>query len=1021
MNKRKNCDPPPSSDCGIRSVCEEDHAGGKMMEISESGTPKGTLEVMNSYFDGCFMPAWEHVIKYKHNTVYKSLNEVVNVDELWQDPNGLMELNTRQVKRYHCWIRYFDLCNNVQFFKGAPSSDRIRQGYVGDCSMVSSLSTLSEYEKLNDKVLSDKIKLIDLKRTVKKLRKLSYPESSIEYLNNYKLAIGVKVYFNGCARCLFVDDWVPIRKDKSLLCAHSSDPEELWVTLFEKANMRLYGNTYSIKGTNPGIDTYHYTGWLPEIIQLPPSQYKLSPDRINGIDYNRTQWDQKNDIANLEKLDLIWSAIMHNFNRNIVVCVGTNELYDVHRPDVDMDGISVSSGIVSCHAYSVLDVMHLELEGTDHKLLLLKNPWGKARSKLKLDPRVVKMLPHHKNGYDGNSDNGVFWIEWINVLKWFSHVYLSWNTKRFRFTKRICFNWKRNKHFINSLVPEDTYLSVHNPQLHITTRADNQSGSNDEAVASNRGNCDDDDDDYDEDEEYEEGSDDFVVFVMLVQNKKTMEDAMKYLALHTFMSDVPIMTPYSPAVNGVYNNSEVILVKLLVSKSGGSSEHNTLRYGKYNIIESGSEEVDLVMLMCNFMKKIEHDNIFTMFTFSNRKHRFKLLPTLTGKKDVTDNNLNNFVYDFKWSEYNCGMNPNEIWSFISNPHFRLKVKRDIDMILVLETDVVISVNLRLFFSRMATIRAVRTKQAHSSGDYRLHCCVIKARFTRGTYTLIPSNFDGSKGRFRFSVFHGGAGDAVEIHPIPYPYVKLGDIVKKNVPTCSEYTRDGGVCGSSNGGNSADREYKIDASSHYRTANGSMVLDGEGLIDGTVKFYQIPDLFNVTVARMTNDYFEFKVEEPTLVTIKIKVNSVNDNKFVLFSEHCVNYPVHSPGFCTASQMDLDTVVGGYDDDSGGLRFCDNVCCVKCGGPYGQFYPTDPNLFPGELKLGFEHSLFSDLNGGVSKNGRSPSASAQILFLRECVVNFTLVQLFPHVQYRLTSLNRHRFQTVFFITTSGAISA
>ncbi|UKJ89878.1 hypothetical protein MACJ_003132 [Theileria orientalis] len=1007
------------------------------MDVSTSPVNiNGNVETANSYVDDCFMPAWDHVIKYKPKTVYKSLNEVVSVEDLWQDPNGMMELNTRQMKRFHSWIRYFNLCDNVHFFKGPPSTDRILQGYVGDCSTVSSLSSLSEYEKLNHKVLTDKIKLIDVKKTIKKLRRLSYPESSIQYLYNCKIAIGVKMYFNGCDRCVFVDDWVPTRRDRSLLCAHSSDPDELWVTLFEKANVRLYGKTYSIRGTNPGIDIYHFTGWLPEIIQLPPYRYKLPVDTVSAVNHNPETLD-KNDITNMEKWNLMWNSIMHNFNRNIVVCLGTNQLYDVQTPNTDVEGISVSSGIVSCHAYSVLDVLHLELEGTDYKLMLLKNPWGKASSKLELDPKVIKMLPYYKNAYDEENDSGVFWIEWMNVLKWFSHVYLCWNWNKFEFTRRIYFNWNRSPHFINSLVPEDTYLSLHNPQMLITTRVDDQSDCRDGTVAKNSGLF------VPVDEGDEEGGrQDFVVFIILIQNKKTLGDTMKYLALHTFLSELPVVTPYSPAVNGVYNNSEVILTKLLVCKKNRDNEYNTLRYGKYNTIETGNKEVDLVVLLCNFMKKIENDNSFTMITFSNRQHKLKIFPSLT-------ENLNNVIFDFEWTEYNSGMNPNEIWSFVSNPHFRLEVKRDINMILILETDAAISVNLRLFLSRIATIRGLRTKQAVSSGDYRLHCCVIKAHFKRGIYTLIPSNFDGTKARFRFNLFYGSGIHDTEIYAIPYPYIKMGDKFTENVPNCSEYTSDRVLCGATCGKNVADKEYKIDASNCHRLTNSSTALGGDGLIDGTLKFYQIPGLFNVTVSRMINDYFEFRVDKPTLLSIKIKVNDTDDNKFVLFSERCANYPAYSPTPCTPSapnrdchradsdnyrgdwkdvpingecgSMDVDGAGGGFQDGSGGSKFCDYVCCVRCGGPYGQFYPTDPKLFPDEHKLGFEHSLFSDLNGGISRNGRTPSASAQFLFMKEKVVNFTLVELFPSVKYRLKSFSNHRFQTIFFISTTGTISA
>lgn len=346
--KRKSVDPSPVSDCSFRSE-DDDCAldGSKMVDFGAQSFPNADYEVLNSYVDGCFMPVWDHVTEYKHKSEFKCLNEVVKVDELWEDPTGVMELNSRQKKRFFCWIRYFKLCKNLHFFKSFPSYDRILQGYVGDCSTLSSLSSLSEYERLNNSVLTDKIKLIDLSKTVQNLKRLKYPDRYIDYLKRYKLAIGVKIYFNGCARCVFVDDWIPIRKDNTLLCAHSSDPGELWVTLFEKAIVRLFGKTYSIKGTNPGIDIYHLTGWIPEIIQLPPYPYKIPNDSlVKQLNYNAPLTEERHDITNVNKWDVIWNNIMFNYNTNFVVCLGTNDLYDVATDENYIEGISVSSGTV---------------------------------------------------------------------------------------------------------------------------------------------------------------------------------------------------------------------------------------------------------------------------------------------------------------------------------------------------------------------------------------------------------------------------------------------------------------------------------------------------------------------------------------------------------------------------------------------------------------------------------------------------------------------------------------------------
>uniref|UniRef100_A0A3B0MWW1 Calpain family cysteine protease/Calpain large subunit, domain III, putative n=1 Tax=Theileria annulata TaxID=5874 RepID=A0A3B0MWW1_THEAN len=916
------------------------------------------FEKFSSFVDRCFIPPWDHVVESTSKD-FRYLNELISVGELWQDPSGLMELNSRQKKRFSRWVRYFELCDHLTFFNSVPTSERILQGYVGDCSTVSSLSSLAEYENFSGiPVLTDKIKLIDLEKTAINLVNLGYPEQCINYLGGYKISIGVKIFFNGCPRCMFIDDWVPVKSDNTLLCAHSKDSSELWVTLFEKANVRLSGNTYAIKGTNPGVDIYHLTGWIPEIIQLPPFRFKLPNDHSNPLimdGIKQKVCDSPSDITNIQKWESIWESVLYNFNKNSVLCLGTNELYDVTTNSFYIEGISVSSGIVSGHAYSVLNVLELCVSGMKHKLLLLKNPWGKVSSKIQIDPMILSILPSNNNT---TNDVGIFWIEWDSVLKWFSHLYFCWNTEMFGFVNKIHFTWGRNEHFISSPVPEDSYLSMFNPQI-LVSYPNEQEGSKTQMVDSKSKSQ----------LMKSSGEDYLLIYAMLIQNRRELGEKMKYLATHIFEGNSRIIIPNNPLINGVYNNSEIILTKLLISPYPSADERREqiLKYGRYHQIENKTHVVNLIILLCYYMRKMQENSSYTLITYSNKS--IKLLPL----SELSE--YSNLVYDYRWSSFNNGMNPNEIWSFFTNPQFRLEIKRDTNLIILLETDSEISVNLRLFFGRLATIRSLRTKQAKSSNEYKLYCCSIHGYFKKGTYTLIPSNFNGVEANFKFNFFfQGPQNDTIQIYPIPYPFIKLYHMASLEP----------------NSSTKVDREYKIDET-------------GDELVERSVS-YQILNHYHVTVLRMTNHYLDFTVDQVTLLSIKIKVNSINDNKFVLFSTN-TTYPNLSQSSCSV------------EDNSGNdrqLNFCSDVCCFSCGGPYGQFYPISPNLFPKEHGLGYKFSLFSDLNGGISKNGKTPSNSSQVLFTRELLITFTLANLFPNSQYRLVSINQFKFQKLFFIS-------
>lgn len=74
-----------------------------------------------------------------------------------------------------------------------------------------------------------------------------------------------KLHFNGIARKVLIDDFVPVRKDGESHCwcslfsnsrkqsgkvlsAHTSNKRDMWVTLLEKAFIKLMGGSYLVQG-----------------------------------------------------------------------------------------------------------------------------------------------------------------------------------------------------------------------------------------------------------------------------------------------------------------------------------------------------------------------------------------------------------------------------------------------------------------------------------------------------------------------------------------------------------------------------------------------------------------------------------------------------------------------------------------------------------------------------------------------------------------------------------------------------
>lgn len=188
---------------------------------------------------------------------------------------------------------------------------------------------------------------------------------------------------------------------------------------------------YDFPGSNSNIDLHALTGWIPERFAI----------RENDPDFN------KNDLFNM--------LHQHLHDGNVLVTVATGELSD-SKTEI--------SGLVSTHAYAVLDV---KLISNKIKLLQLKNPW----SHLRWRGNYSEHDTHHWTdelkkflNYDPDSasqyDNGIFWIDYDSICHFFDVFYLNWNPKLFKYTNCIHQMWNGGMGPI-----KDAYNIGDNPQF----------------------------------------------------------------------------------------------------------------------------------------------------------------------------------------------------------------------------------------------------------------------------------------------------------------------------------------------------------------------------------------------------------------------------------------------------------------------------------------------------------------------------------------------------------------------------
>ena len=212
----------------------------------------------------------------------------------------------------------------------------------------------------------------------------------------------VKLFINGTWRSVEIDDYLPVDNHNQFICAYS-DKGKLWVSLIEKAYLKVHGG-YEFIGSNSSRDLYTLTGWLPEKIDLKS--------------YNKQK---------------LWDRIKNGYrNKDCLITIGTGLI-------VDEDAI----GLVSNHAYGVLEIY----EHGNHKILLVKNPWGHFRwnGKFSTEDRV-SWTPELKQKfhYDDlkESDNGIFWIDIDSVCEYFESLDMNWNPELLIYKKSFFDLWK---------------------------------------------------------------------------------------------------------------------------------------------------------------------------------------------------------------------------------------------------------------------------------------------------------------------------------------------------------------------------------------------------------------------------------------------------------------------------------------------------------------------------------------------------------------------------------------------------
>uniref|UniRef100_A0A069DWP5 Putative cytosolic ca2+-dependent cysteine protease calpain n=1 Tax=Panstrongylus megistus TaxID=65343 RepID=A0A069DWP5_9HEMI len=270
------------------------------------------------------------------------------------------------------WKRPSEICDDPQLFVEGASRFDVQQGELGDCWLLAAVANLTLNQQLFKQIVPD----------------------DQSFHDKYAGIFHFRFWQYGRWVDVVIDDRLPTYYGK-LVFLHSSEHNEFWSALLEKAYAKLHGSYEALKGGSTNEAMEDFTGGVCELYELT----KDPPSNLYTI-----------MLKAHERSSLMGCSI---------------------EPDPKVLEARTPQGLVKGHAYSITRIQYVDINTPNVSgkipLLRLRNPWGNedewngAWSDKSPEWRFIPESKKEEIGLTFEND-GEFWMSFRDFIKYFSRL-----------------------------------------------------------------------------------------------------------------------------------------------------------------------------------------------------------------------------------------------------------------------------------------------------------------------------------------------------------------------------------------------------------------------------------------------------------------------------------------------------------------------------------------------------------------------------------------------------------------------